>query len=261
MSRIVPMINAEFLKLRKRRGMLALAIVLTVGGVVVANVFEAIYHATSPLKYAAAGGMHGFLTNLTLFNITATLAAVILGATAGAQDTGSGVFRSLVATGQSRLKLAGVRIPGGLMLLLPVLLVAYGVELAGAFLFASGTPTPDGTTMLVGLGWLMAVAVLNFCVALGLAVLLQARGTAIGLLIAWHLALSRLIETAAPLGNWRVLVSSVATDRFLPNATDLVTMREGNTITVTIAVALVVVVAWIAVATALGMWRTVTQDA
>lgn len=261
MSRVIPMINAEFLKLRTRRGMLVLAIVLTVGGVLIGNVFEAIYHATSPLKYPAAGGVHGFLNNLTLFNITGTLAAVIIGATAGAQDIGSGVFRSLVATGQSRLKLAAVRIPGGLMLLLPILLVAYGVELAASFLLASGTPTLDGTTMLVGLGWLIAVAVLNYCVALGLAALLQARGTAIGLLIAWHLALSRIIEAAAPLGNLRALVSSVATDRFLPNATDVVKLREGNSITVTVGIAIAVVIAWIAIATALGMWRTATQDA
>ena len=261
MSRVIPMINAEFLKLRKRQGMVWLAIALTVGLTLVANGGEAIAHATSPAKYAPAGGLHGFLNNLFLFNITATLAAVIIGATAGAQDTGSGVFRSLVATGQSRIKLALVRFPGGLMLLLPILLLGYGVELAASFLLASGTPTPDATSMLVGLGWLVAVAVLNYTIGLGLAALLQARGTAIGLLIAWHLALSRIIEGAGALGNWRVLVSSVATDRFLPNSTDVISLREGNTITVTVAVAIAVVIGWMAVATALGVWRTATQDA
>ena len=260
MSRVLPMINAEFLKLRRRRGMVALAVVLTVGGVLLANGGEAVYHAVSP-SYPAAGGMHGFLTNLTLFNITATLTAVIVGATAGAQDVGAGVFRSMVATGQSRIRLALVRLPGGLLLLVPILLVAYGLEIAASFVFASGTQLPDGASLLIGLGWLVAVALLNYCVALGVAALLQARGTAIGLLIAWHLALSRLLEGAFALGNSRALISSVATDRFLPNATDVIQLREGNIITVTVGFAVLVVITWTAVATALGVWRTVTQDA
>ena len=260
MSRLLPMISAELLKLRKRRGLFWLSLVLTVVVVVLANAVATIYHVSDPAKYPPIGGASGFVSFLGLFNIVAALAAVLIGATAGAQDISSGVFRSMVATGQSRIKLALVRIPGGLLLLLPMLAVGFLLEVAAAFILAGGTPTPDAATILTGFGWLMAVAVLNYTVALGLAALLRARGTAIGLLIAWQLAASRLLEGISNFGNWRGLISSVATDRFLPGATDVITLRR-DAITLSLGAAIAVVIAWIAVATALGVWRTATQEA
>ncbi|HEY4868747.1 MAG TPA: hypothetical protein VII79_01940, partial [Candidatus Dormibacteraeota bacterium] len=179
MSRLLPMISAELLKLRKRRGLFWLSLVLTVFVVIVANVVATIYHVSNPVKFPAVGGATGFINFLAVFNIVGALAAVLIGATAGAQDIGSGVFRSMVATGQSRIKLALVRIPGGLLMLLPMLAVGFGLEVVAAFVLADGTPTPDAATILTGFGWLMAVAVLNYTVAVGLAALLRARGTAI----------------------------------------------------------------------------------
>jgi hypothetical protein len=260
MSRILPMISAELLKLRRRRGMFWLSLVLTAGVVILANAVATAYHASDPVKFPPIGGARSFVSFLTLFNIAGALAAVLIGATAGAQDVGAGVFRSLVATGQSRIKLALVRIPGGLLLLLPMLALGFGLEVVAAFILADGTPTPDAATILTGFGWLMAVGVLNYAVALGLAALLRARGTAIGLLIAWQLAGSRLIESITNFGNWRGLISSVATDRFLPGATDTIQLHR-DSISLSLGAAIAVVVAWIVVATALGVWRTVTQDA
>jgi ABC-type transport system involved in multi-copper enzyme maturation permease subunit len=254
------MINAELLKLRKRRGLFWLSLVLTAGIVVIANVVAQLYHVSDPVKYPAVGGAQGFVSFLGLFNIVGALAAVLIGATAGAQDVGSGVFRSLVATGQSRIKLALVRIPGGLIMLLPMLALGFALEVVASFVLAGGTRTPDAATILTGFGWLMAVAVLNYTVALGLAALLRARGTAIGLLIAWQLAASRLLEGITNFGNWRGLISSVATDRFLPGATDTIQLRR-DSITVTLGVAIAVVIVWIAISTALGVWRTATQEA
>jgi hypothetical protein len=260
-NRIAPMISAEFLKLRKRRGLVALTLFLTVASVVLVNIVVTAYHASNGVKYPAAGGADGFHNMLTLFAVTAALAAVLIGATAGAQDTTSGVFRSLVATGQSRISLALVRIPGALMLLLPMLAVGYALEVVAAFTLAGGTPTPTGVDLLNGAGWLAAIAVLDLTVALGLAALVRSRGTAIGLMIAWELAGSRLVERIGAFGNWRGLASTVATDRFLPGATDIVPLSHGDSITVTLGAAIVVVLAWIIVATAAGVWRTATQDA
>lgn len=260
MTRLLPMINAELLKLRKRRGLFWLMLVLTVFVIIVANAVGTIYHVSNPVKYPAIGGATGFVNFLGVFNIVGALAAVLIGATAGAQDTSSGVFRSMVATGQSRIKLALVRIPGGLLMLLPMLVVGFGLEVVAAFVLADGTPTPDATTIFVAFGWLMAIAVLNYTVAVGLAALLRARGTAIGLLIAWQLAASRLIEAIPNFGNWRGLISSVATDRFLPGATDVIQLRR-DSITLSLAAAIAVVIAWIVVSTALGVWRTATQEA
>src|SRR5438552_14078673 len=48
-----------------------------------------------------------------------TVAAVLIGATAGAGDLG-GFFRNLVVTGRPRWSLFAARVPGGLALLLPM---------------------------------------------------------------------------------------------------------------------------------------------
>jgi ABC-type transport system involved in multi-copper enzyme maturation permease subunit len=274
MNRLLPMVSAEFLKLRTRRGLMALSLFLTVGMVIVANVFLLANHASNPVKYGPAGGLDSFLNNLTLFSITTSLAGVLIGATAGAQDIGSGVFRSLVATGQSRIRLALVRIPGALLVFLPMLAIGFGLEVLAAFVFADGTATPDASTILVAAGWLAIVAVLNLTVGLGLAALLKARGIAIGVLIAWQLAAARAIEHIPALGNARVGISSVALDRFLPGATDTIQLSRSmfctsptsctqvvDSLTVGIALAAAVVIAWIAVATVAGVWRTATQDA
>ncbi|HWF57814.1 MAG TPA: hypothetical protein VG520_05640 [Candidatus Dormibacteraeota bacterium] len=261
MSRVVPMIGAEFLKLRKRRGLVLLSLFLTAGSVVLVNGVLVAYHASNATKYGPAGGLIGFTNSLTLFGIVGALAAVLIGATAGSQDVSSGVFRSLVATGQSRIKLALVRIPGALLLLLPMLALGYALEVLAAFTLAGGTPTPTAVDVLNGAGWLAAVGVLDLAVAVGLGALVRSRGTAIGLMIAWELAGSRVVERISAFGNWRALASTAATDRFLPRATDVVQLTRLDSITVTIATAIVVVVAWIVVATALGVWRTATQDA
>lgn len=261
MRRLLPMIDAELLKLRRRRGLFWFSLFLTAGMVVVVNAVLLIYHAVDPLKYAPAGGEAQFPNFLTLFNITATLTSVLVGATAGAQDVEAGVFRSMVATGRSRIEMAMVRIPGALLFLLPMLLLGYALEVVASFIFAGGTPTPDVASILIGAGWLLSVDVLTLVVALGIAALLQSRATAIGVMIAWELAGSRVIERITAFGDWRALVSSVATDRFLPNATDLVKLNRADTITVTFGVAIAVVIAWIAVGLALNVWRTNTQDA
>jgi ABC-type transport system involved in multi-copper enzyme maturation permease subunit len=261
MNRVLPMINAEFLKLRTRRGLVVLSLVLCAFSVVLVNAIMTIYHVVDPVKNSPAGGLNGFTNSLEIFTIMGGLAAVLIGATAGAQDLSSGVFRSLVATGQSRVKLALVRIPGGLMVLLPMLALGYALEVVASFVLADGTPTPDAASLLIGAGWLLALAVLNLCVTLGLAALLRSRGTAIGIMIAWELAGSRAIERISVFGSWRKLVSSFALDRFLPGATDTVKLSRGDSISVTVGAAVAVVIAWIVVAIALGTWRTATQDA
>jgi ABC-type transport system involved in multi-copper enzyme maturation permease subunit len=255
------MINAEFLKLRTRRGLVVLSLVLCTLSVVLVNAIITIYHVVDPAKNGPAGGLQGFNNSLELFTIAGGLAAVLIGATAGAQDVSSGVFRSMVATGQSRIKLALVRIPGGLVLLLPMLGLGYAVEVIASFVLAGGTPPPDGSSLLIGAGWLLALAVLNYTVTLGLAALLRSRGTAIGVMIAWELAGSRVIERISVFGGWRQLVSSFALDRFLPGATDTVQLTRFDSITVTVGAATAVVIAWILVAVVLGTWRTATQDA
>ncbi len=194
MNRLGPMIGAELLKLRRRKGLSWFSLFLVAGMVVVVNVVLVTYHATDPARYGPAGGETQFTNFFTLFSITVVLASVLVGATAGAQDVESGVFRSLVATGQSRVRLALVRIPGALLFLVPMVALGYLLEIAAAITLAGGTPIPDAASVLIGAGWLASVSVLTLAVSLGIAALLQSRATAIGVMIAWELAGARVVE-------------------------------------------------------------------
>ena len=237
---------------------------------VIVNAILTAYHLSDAAKYGPAGGIGGLNNSQTLFGLAASLAAILIGATGGAQDVESGVFRSLAAAGQSRVRLALVRIPGGLLELVPMLILGYGLEVAAVFLLAGGTQTPDATALLAELGWLLALGVVNFTVGLGLAALLRSRAFAVGILVAWELAGSRLINRLSDFGNWRVLSSTLATDRLLPAATNNMKVGELCTapgactpdiVTVSVAAALLVIVGWIVVFTVAGVWRTATQEA
>src|ERR1051326_1051066 len=89
------MIGAEFLKLRKRRGVLAWALVLACGSVLLFTGDRAIQHASNPLN-APAGGVHGFMQSLQILGFfMAPLAAIMIGAEAGSSDRANGVSRAL----------------------------------------------------------------------------------------------------------------------------------------------------------------------
>ena len=108
------LVRAELLKLRKRRGLVAAAAVVTIAPVVVGYTVLAILHATDPARHDPAGGIENFTASIELMTQVGVVAAILVGATAGAGDRGAGVFRELVVTGRPRLALFAARIPGGL---------------------------------------------------------------------------------------------------------------------------------------------------
>ena len=123
--------GAEFLKVRKRRGLVALTAMLTVGAVVLAGGVLAILHAADPAKYGPAGGLGNLANAGFIVSSLGAVAAVLVGATMGAGDVQAGVFRDLVATGRSRLALFTARIPGGLALLWPLVAASWAAACAG----------------------------------------------------------------------------------------------------------------------------------
>ena len=60
-------------------------------------------------KYDPAGGIDNFTGSIELLTQIGVVAAILIGATAGAGDRGAGVFRELVVTGRSRLALFAAR--------------------------------------------------------------------------------------------------------------------------------------------------------
>lgn len=142
-SRFTPrLLNAELLKLRKRRGLLATVAIMTLGASIVTYGVLAVLHAVNPAHHGPAGGINNFGHVMFVLGTLGSVAATIVGATAGAGDLNAGVFRELVVTGRSRRTLFGVRIPGGLVFLLPFVVVAFTLAAVASVVFADSLAAP-----------------------------------------------------------------------------------------------------------------------
>ena len=255
------LVSAEFLKIRKRRGLVALAVLLTVGAVVMAGAVLAVLHAADPAKYGPAGGL-GNLGNATyLLSTLGTVTAVLVGATMGAGDLQAGVFRDLVATGRSRLALFAARIPGGLALLWPLVTVSWIVAAAGSVLLAGSHPHPGLVVMVQGGAWVLLATTVVYLIALGLASLAGSRSATVGIVLAWQLAVTPLALGAAKLGVLREGLLTAALDRVIPAGLLPGARPDPVSPTMSIAVAAVVIAAWAIIPLAAGAWRTKTRDA
>ena len=242
------MIGAELLKLRRNRTLVMASLLLTTGTLALMLGWVAIDQQ--------AGGLRNFENYLRLIgSYFGPLAAVLIGVEAGAGDVASGVFRDLVVTGRSRIALFLVRLPGALLLFLPLLALSFAVATGAAFAFAGDLPTPSASLVTTYGLWLALSCGVTLIVSVGFAALLGSRSVATTALIGWFAVASPLLTAVTPLGVAREALPVVAIEHFKPGrvADDLV-----PTSTVT---AVVVLLAWCIVACALGAWRTRTQDA
>jgi hypothetical protein len=246
------LVRAELLKLRKRRGLAAATATLTIAPVLIGYTILSILHAIDPARYDAAGGIENFTASIELLTQIGVVAAILVGATAGAGDRGAGVFRELVVTGRSRLALFGARIPGGLLFLLPFVAVGFSIAASAAVLFTGDGQSPvGGRTIAETAGWVALGIVVAYLLALGVSSAFGSRGTSIGILLGWQLA-------AAP-----ILLASGKLDDLLPNAALLALQpaEEAQLVTTSVSTAIAILVAWTLAPLALGAWRTQTGDA
>lgn len=250
------LISAEFLKLIKRRGLFWWSLILTVLPVLIVWVVLVILHAVNPDHHDAAGGADGFNGAMEVLGALSALVAVLIGSTAGAGDVGAGVFRDLVTTGRSRLVLFFVRVPGALLMLVPLMAVGYVVNVFFSSVFAGDQPTTSaGVIAHYGI-WLLVARSMELVMAIGLASLISSRGITIGVLLAWSFAIGPIVASIGFLGVFRELVSSAAVDGLRPVIGD-----DNPLVGMSIGAAILVVALYCAVFLALGAWRTNTQDA
>ena len=252
------LIRSEVLKLRKRRGLVATVTAMTIGAAVVVYGVLVSLHAANPAHHGPAGGVTN-LTHVTfVLGALGTVAAIIVGASAGADDLNTGVFRELVVTGRSRWSLFWARVPGGLAFLLPFVAVAYAIA-AGASVGFAGTLAAPSTRLLVESGlFLLAEVAFGYVLALGLASLIGSRAQTIGILLAFRLALTPLLLSITFLGSSREAIPGAAFDRVSPHAL----LDNGHLqVGMSLAAAIVVLALWTGIALALGGWRTATRDA
>jgi hypothetical protein len=248
------MISAEFLKLRRRRALFWWSLVLTSGVVIAAYTTMLILHASDAVKYGPAGGLSNYGDLVQALTAFCGVASIMIGATAGGGDLGAGVFRDMASTGRSRFSLFLVRVPGALLLQLPLVLGAFALATIGAFAFAAGTPTPDAGLVVHYGVWLLAGAILDLVLGIALASLIGSRATTVGILLAWEAIAVHILAHLSFLGGVRDVLNSTALDQLRPGGGQEI-------LSMPLAAAVVVLIGWVVVALAAGAWRTHTIDA
>ncbi len=256
-SRFWPrLVGADFLKLRKRRGVVLASVALTVVPMLVAYGVLAWLHASDPAEHGPAGGIANFTQAVAILGKLGMIAAVLIGVTVGAGDLGAGVFRELVVTGRSRLQLFLARIPAGLALLVPLVAVAYAVPAIASVALAAPGEAPD-TGLLVHTGGVVVLGTaVTFALALGVASLVGSRAISIAILLGWQLAVTPLLLALSQLGSLRIAVFDAAMQRLAPEE-----LFVQPSVAMSATAAAIVVAAWIAGPLALGAWRTSTREA
>lgn len=251
------LVSAEFLKLRKRRGLVLSTLALTVVPMVIAYIVLLILHAADPAKHGPAGGLENLSGSMEILSQLGVVAAILVGSTLGAGDLGSGVFRELVVTGRSRLALYAARVPAGLALLFLLVGAGFAVTAAASTVFAGSSEIPGAGLLVSSAAWLGLVTGLALVLALGVSSLLGSRGTTIGIVLGWQLIVMPLLLPFEALGSLREGLLGAATDRLEPAAL----LEGGVTVPMSLAAALVVIAVWTVVPLAAGAWRTCKRDA
>jgi hypothetical protein len=130
-----PLISTKLLEIRKRRVLIAIVALATIGVPVIFLGLREAFHLADPKVYAPAGSPDVFRIVIGLMTEFGFIMAVTLGATAATTDLTDGMFRHLVITGRSRLALYLARIPAGLAIILPLAGLGFAVVcLVTAFL-------------------------------------------------------------------------------------------------------------------------------
>ena len=251
--------RADLLKLRKRRGLFWTTTVLIVAPQVLAYGILAILHAANPAHHGPAGGIANLGHGMSVLVLVGSIGAIIAGASAGADDLSSGVFRELVVTGRSRLALFGARIPGGLAFVLSFTAVAYGISAVVSATASGSLPAPSLTLAVESGLWIFAELAFYFCLGLGLASLTGSKAYTIGILLAWRTAVSHILVSISALGVYRDVFPDVPFDRLAPGAVEEY-VRDVPRLSISLAASVVVLLLWVGLATALGAWRTATRD-
>jgi hypothetical protein len=250
-------VSAELLKLRKRRGLVLSALALTTVPMIIAYIVLLILHAANAAKHGPAGGLENFSGSMDLLSQLSVVAAILVGATLGAGDLGSGVFRELVVTGRSRLALFAARVPAGLALVFLLVGAAFAVTATASAVFAGSSDAPGAGLLVSSAVWLGLVTSLALVLALGVSSALGSRGTTIGILLGWQLIAMPLLLQIGALGALREGLLEAATQRLEPARL----FEGGATVPMSLAAAVTVIAAWTVIPLAVGAWRTCTRDA
>jgi hypothetical protein len=251
---------SDLLKLGRRRGLVAVTALLTVGATTLTYAIMELLHVVNSAKYGPAGGIanlgHGAFVAAGL----GAVAAVIVGSVAALGDLDAGVYRDLVVTGRSRLTLYRSRLRAGLLFLLPFAAAGYAVVAVASVVFAGGRTHP-GISLLATTGlWTLLQVAFYFLLAFGIACLTASRSYTIGVVLAFRLALMPIIASISALGIVRELMPTVALQSLAPSALGSAA-RQGPSIGMSVAAIAAVLIVWAAAAILAGARRDISREA
>lgn len=239
----IRLVRAGILKLRRRRGMVALC----AGFLAVA----CLAYTIANIVDAPTGGLDRFQGAIGPLALLGSVVGVIVGATAGGADIETGVYRDLVATGRPRLQLYASRVHGAWAIVLPMLLLAVGFEAVWCTVLAGSEPMLSPGDVASGLASVLAAGAFGAVACVGLTALTGSRGAVMGVALAFQLGISPLLAQIGFLGDARRAIPAVAIAR-VGDADGLAGF--------TLGMAIVVLLAWCAVLLAAGAWRTTHQE-
>jgi ABC-type transport system involved in multi-copper enzyme maturation permease subunit len=243
------MIAAEVLKLARRRGLMWTALAFMLGSVL-------LILAVRSVKYTPTGGEDGYTGCMYAIISFGGLVATAIGATAGSQDHSSGVFRDLVATGISRLKLFAVRIPGAWIVMVGLVAPAYLIAVAAGLTLAGDHTKLSGSMIQDDLGYLVLLFGTLTVLGCAFSTMAGSRGWVIGGLIVLEWVVQPLLTHVDQLGRSRDWLLGPAVDHFAREQ-----IGRYNELELSSSQAWITIAVWMAVAFAIGAWRAVTRDA
>jgi ABC-type transport system involved in multi-copper enzyme maturation permease subunit len=243
------MIAAEILKLGRRRGLMWAALAFMLGSVL-------LILAVRVFQYTPTGGEAGYTGCMYAIISFGGLVATAIGATAGSQDHSSGVFRDLVATGVSRLKLYSVRIPGAFVIVAALVVPGYLVAVTAGYALAGDEVTLSWSVVQDDAGYLLLLLGTLAVLGCAFSTLAGSRGWVIGGLIVLEWVVQPLLTHVDQLGDVRNWLLGPAVDHFARS--DLARYNEHE---MSVSQAWLTIAVWMAIAFAIGGWRAVTRDA
>jgi hypothetical protein len=242
-SNRVALIWTDLLKLRRRRGMMAIALLIAVGSVSLVFAVNAARHGANPQIVGPAGGIRAFEDATDFLGLIAVVVAAIIGVTAGAGDAELGVLRDLVATGRSRVALFGSRAAAGMIVTLAIMAAALVVVTICSVALAGSSPAPSLTEILQRSAAVLAFGAAGALVCAGIGAFTRSRGPAMASVIAFGVVISQLLLRASFLGGLRNLLPLAAFQRLVENPVSGLNTPLGVAITVTAGWALAALVA------------------
>jgi hypothetical protein len=245
-SESLTLFRMELLKLRRRRGLMAIALLLAVGSVSVVFTVNAIRHGATPLAVGPAGGIHNFENATDFLGMIAIVIAAMIGVTAGAGDAELGVLRDSLATGRSRVTMFAARTAAAVTATLAIIAASLVVVDACSIALAGSAHVPSLSEMVQRNAAVLGFAASSAIVCAGIATFARSRGPVMASMIAFGVVISQILLNVSFLGAARDLLPLASFQRMAGDAI------AGLSYSLPLAIA--VAVGWAVAAALAGGW-------